>query len=208
MKHPVVDLSPLIIQMLLKTFFFMNRIVTDILNFIGNHSTVKRRYAAEYMSSNVEPVIYAMPEKEEIVEKASNSSMSCFGHYVNHGCFDARDGSDIFSSTSFTVAKLHHRQSWSPQERCAVLRMPPRRASIRDLPLLKIREGGGGRHFEASCSYPTSEGHPLYLDGRTQVRVSLSASRRQGRHERAVREGPQHDARIPLFGCRLHRPPR
>merc|ERR1711983_254785 len=93
--------------------------------------------------------------------------------------------------------------SWSPQERCAVLRMPPRRASIRNLPLLKIREGGGGRHFEASCSYPTSEGHPLYLDGRTQVRVSLSASRRQGRHERAVREGPQHDARIPLFGCRL-----
>ena len=72
--HPVVDLSPLIIQMLLKTFFFMNRIVTDILNFIGNHSTVKRRYAAEYMSSNVEPVIYAMPEKEEIVEKASKLS--------------------------------------------------------------------------------------------------------------------------------------
>ena len=60
--------------MFLKTFFFINRIVTDILNFIGNHSTVKRRYAAEYMSSNVEPVIYAMPEKEEIVEKASKLS--------------------------------------------------------------------------------------------------------------------------------------
>merc|ERR1711884_736396 len=42
----------------------VQRIVTDILNFIGNHSTVKRRYAAEYMSSNVEPVIYAMPGKE------------------------------------------------------------------------------------------------------------------------------------------------
>ena len=89
----------------------MNRIVTDILNFIGNHSTVKRRYAAEYMSSNVEPVIYAMPEKEEIVEKASNSSMSCLVHYVNHGCFDAQEGSDIFpqpysQSLNYIIGKV------------------------------------------------------------------------------------------------------
>ena len=50
----------------------MNRIVNEILEFIGYNSSVKRRYAAEYaMSSSVEPVIYAMPEKEEIVEKAS-----------------------------------------------------------------------------------------------------------------------------------------
>ena len=54
--------------------------MTEILEFIGYSSTVKRRYAAEYaMSSSVEPVIYAMPEKEEIVEKASQV---LFGWYV------------------------------------------------------------------------------------------------------------------------------
>ena len=60
--------------MLFKTgaHLYMNRIVNEILEFIGYNSSVKRRYAAEYaMSSSVEPVIYAMPEKEEIVEKAS-----------------------------------------------------------------------------------------------------------------------------------------
>ena len=54
----------------------MNRIVNEILEFIGYNSTVKRRYAAEYaLSSSVEPFIYAMPEKEEIVEKASTHSL-------------------------------------------------------------------------------------------------------------------------------------
>lgn len=56
------------------------RIVTEILEFIGYSSTVKRRYAAEYaMSSSVEPVIYAMPEKEEIVEKSLHYIMSKVG---------------------------------------------------------------------------------------------------------------------------------
>ena len=53
-------------------YFYVDRIVTEILEFIGHTCTLKRRYAAEYaMSSSVEPVIYAMPEKEEMVEKAS-----------------------------------------------------------------------------------------------------------------------------------------
>lgn len=58
----------------------VRRIVTEILGFIGFNSTVKRRYAAEYaMSSGVEPVIYAMPEKEEIVEKSLHYMMSQVG---------------------------------------------------------------------------------------------------------------------------------
>lgn len=98
----------------------VQRIVTDILNFIGNHSTVKRRYAAEYMSSNVEPVIYAMPEKEEIVEKSLNYIIGKVGVHKKDArffvcpldellyeiCLSSKFGKEAGGATSKQVAHI------------------------------------------------------------------------------------------------------